>query len=389
MFKHLFQGCFHPQVRRPSLALGGAPESVDSLETGAHLWNPWSVNVGVFGPSQVGKAAFLKQLMYSTSNISTRLSNSLIFHARKHWVIEVSKRLTKVTDKKRLKKFSKESRAINDLKRKLDGRFLETQFEKTSKMITAYNSSIFKLLDGLRADLFFNESEYLQCRSAFSLDPRVPAIDLALNFNHHVHPTCITPVKYKTEQFKYRFYHSYYKDLTKEMEVEEVGRELDAMILIFSAADIIEADKFEHSVSTHRWIIDIALNEYGPTTMIVLSHIDVLDDYCTKHNLSISKKLERATDHLAEIFGEINAAMPKTPHIEAMDLTKGKFFHRILKSINKAVQEDCGGMNLKAYKEQRKRNFLKSMYGIGGRQGSQAMPSDVNTLIRTSLENRL
>ena len=85
MFKHLFQGCFHPQVRRPSLALGGAPESVDSLETGAHLWNPWSVNVGVFGPSQVGKAAFLKQLMYSTSNISTRLSNSLIFHARKHW----------------------------------------------------------------------------------------------------------------------------------------------------------------------------------------------------------------------------------------------------------------------------------------------------------------
>ena len=61
----------------------------------------------------------------------------------------------------------------------------------------------------------------------------------------------------------------------------------------------------------------------------------------------------------------------------------------ILKSINKAVQEDCGGMNLKAYKEQRKRNFLKSMYGIGGRRGSQAMPSDVNTLIRTSLENRL
>ena len=68
-------------------------------------------------------------------------------------------------------------------------------------------------------------------------------------------------------------------------------------------------------------------------------------------------------------------------------MTKGKFFYRILKTVNSAMVEEVDGMPLKQYKEQRKRNFLKSVYSIGGRRGSQAAPQDVNTLVRASFEN--
>ncbi len=43
------------------------------------------------------------------------------------------------------------------------------------------------------------------------------------------------------------------------MEVSEVGQDLDLIVLLFSAADIIEPGKFEENVARHKWIIEIAL----------------------------------------------------------------------------------------------------------------------------------
>ena len=344
----------------------------------AFVMDPWTVNAGVFGPNKAGKTTFLKQLMYTASSFSSRLANTLIFHAKKHWINEIAERLNKVTQKKKLKRFQKEAKAIVDLNRRLSSSQIEP-YDKPSKQIAQYNTSLFKLMDGMAKELFRSEEEYLQCRSSFSLDPRVPALNLALSFKHRIHPTNFSPVKYKTEQYKYKFFHSYYKDLNDQMEVADIGKDLDMIVLIFSAADVIVPDKFEKAVESHRWIFEIALKEYGPSTVIVLSNIDVLDDYCTKNDLSISKELEKATDHLAETFSEINDQNPKPPHIQAMDLTSSKFFFRILKTINSAFAAEVAGMPLKGYKEQRKRNYLKSVYGIGGRRGSQTIPSDANT----------
>ena len=354
-------------------------------DANAFVTNPWSVNVGVFGPNKSGKNTFLKQILYSSGNMTPRLVNALVFHARKHWVNEVVRRL-KDLEKSKLKKFQKEVKQMSELSRRLESVKTEP-YDKATKMITNYNSSLFRLLDGIWKYIFKREDEYLQCRSAFSLDPRVPSIDLTHHFRHTIHPTNFSPAKYKTEQFKYKFFHSYYKSLDEEMEVEDIGRELDMIILLLNAADVVEPGKFEDAVRTHKWIIDIALNEYGPLTMIVLTHIDVLDEHCNENGLSISKELDKCTDFLAETFAEINSHVPKTPHIEAMDLTKGKFFYRILKTVNSAMVEEVDGMPLKQYKEQRKRNFLKSVYSIGGRRGSQAAPQDVNTLVRASFEN--
>ncbi|QDZ23005.1 hypothetical protein A3770_09p55230 [Chloropicon primus] len=372
----------------------GAPEGSrykakaesQGLEDRPVVANPWHVNVGVFGPNNSGKNTFLKQVMYTTNAMTPRLAGALVFHARKHWVSEVVNRLRALEDfgeKKKVKKFAKEVKAMNELKRRLESHTKEP-YDKATKMISTYHSRLFKLLDGIRGDIFEREDEYLQCRSAFSLDPRPPPLQLTFKFKHNIHPTNFSPVDYKTENFQFKFFHSYYNSLTEQMEVEDLGRELDMMILLFSAADVIEEGKFEESVRNHKWILDIALNEYGPTTIIVLSNIDVLDDFCTKNNLSISKELEKATDFLAEAFNDISENLPKTPHIEAMDLTKGKFFYRILKTINSAMVEEVEGMPLKQYKEQRKKNYLKSVYSIGGRRGSQVTMS--SELVRASFE---
>ena len=350
-----------------------------SADVNTFVKDPWAVNVGVFGPNGTGKNTFLIQLMYSTGNITPRLSATLIFHARKHWVSEVIRRIPAVkVGNKKLKKFQKEVKVLNDLNRKLSTHQVEP-YDKADKLIWQSNSSIFKLLDGLADVLFQSEAEYLQCRGAFSLDPRVPPIELALKFRHKIHPTNFSPVKYKTENLKFKFFHSYYRDLNTEMEVEDVGKELDMIVVIFNAADITTEGKFEDAVTSHKWIIDIGLKEYGPATIIVLSNIDILDDYCTNNDLSISKELEKATDYLAETFNKINDHNPKPPHIQAMDLTQGKFFFRVLKTMTKSIIDELGSLPLKAYKEQRKRNYLKEVYGIGGRRGSTQKAAAINS----------
>ena len=116
------------------------------------------------------------------------------------------------------------------------------------------------------------------------------------------------------------------------------------------------------------------MQEYGPVCLIVLSKIDVLDEHCTNNDLSISKELEKATDHLAEMFQEVNRKNPKPPHIQAMDLTSGKFFQRILKRIDVALEDEVGDMPLKQFKEQKKRNYMKAPLNQGGRRGSQQLP---------------